>query len=161
MLVEGLFYGWMIMILTCALNWAILIAFPQFQVFYSLKNLESLNSQYSRKVTHTCAFNLSKSQKKLTLSNFEHPCSELSTIAKLPKLNLKVLKFLDHAIVGERWEVEDEGNAIVRAGWKVEDEEFLKLKYLKLSMLLIHSGKCPILPSAALSNLLSMIVHPL
>lgn len=99
----------------------------QFQVLHSLSKLESLNLQYSRHVAHTCQFNFSTALKELTLSGSNHPWNEMSTIGKLP--NLEVLKLLCSAIVGNTWDV--------------EDDEFPNLKYLKLSELDISHWEAP------------------
>ena len=56
--------------------------------------------------------------KKLTLSNFRLPWSHISTIGRLP--NLEVLKLLSGAFVGKLWKVE---------------EEFQNLKFLSLDSL--------------------------
>ncbi|CDP18675.1 unnamed protein product [Coffea canephora] len=58
--------------------------------------------------------------KKLTLSCNKQPWSEISTIGKLPKL--EVLKLLLYSFVGEEWEM--------------KEGEFLNLQVLKLSNLL-------------------------
>lgn len=92
----------------------------QFKALNSLSKLESLTMEYPREVIHSCcAFNFPTAIGSLTLSRFFHPWREISNIGKLP--NLKVLKLLNSAFVGERWDV--------------EDDAFLKLKYLKLSQL--------------------------
>lgn len=89
----------------------------QFQALNLLSKLESLSMEYPREVIHSCAFNFPTAIGSLTLSRFFHPWTEISNIGKLP--NLKVLKLLNSAFVGKRWDV--------------EDDAFLKLKYLKLS----------------------------
>ncbi|KAI5665195.1 hypothetical protein M9H77_24518 [Catharanthus roseus] len=105
----------------------------QFQVLQTLTKLESLYLKYSRRhaaaaaaAAHTCTLQYPRGLKKLTLSEFRRPWSEISSaIGNLP--NLEVLKLLDSAIVGKIWDV--------------EDEVFLKLKYLKLSRLQISEWR--------------------
>ena len=57
--------------------------------------------------------------KKLTVSGFCLPWSEISAIANLP--NPKVLKLLEETFVGDEW--------------NMEEDEFPKLKSLKLASL--------------------------
>ncbi|CDP11548.1 unnamed protein product, partial [Coffea canephora] len=68
---------------------------------------------------HGCGFKFPLNLKKLTLSSNGQPWSEISTIGKLP--NLEVLKLLYHSFVGEEW--------VMKEG------EFPKLRVLKLSNL--------------------------
>ncbi|XP_071915951.1 putative late blight resistance protein homolog R1B-23 isoform X2 [Coffea arabica] len=63
-----------------------------------------------------CGFKFPLNLKKLALSNNGLPWSEISTIGKLP--NLEVLKLLDHSFVGEEW--------VMKEG------EFPNLRVLKL-----------------------------
>ncbi|XP_027178107.1 putative late blight resistance protein homolog R1A-3 [Coffea eugenioides] len=66
-----------------------------------------------------CGYKFPLNLKKLTLSHNLQPWSEISTIGKLP--NLEVLKLLDHCFVREEW--------VLKEG------EFPKLRVLKLSEL--------------------------
>ncbi|XP_027179909.1 putative late blight resistance protein homolog R1B-16 [Coffea eugenioides] len=83
--------------------------------FDSLSQLESLYLFGF----HGCGFKFPLNLKKLTLKHNGQPWSEISTIGKLP--NLEVLKLLDHSFVGEEW--------VMKEG------EFPKLRVLKLSRL--------------------------
>ncbi|KAI5665185.1 hypothetical protein M9H77_24508 [Catharanthus roseus] len=129
----------------------------QFQVLQTLTKLESLYLKYSRRhaaaaaaAAHTCTLQYPRGLKKLTLSEFRRPWSEISSaIGNLP--NLEVLKLLDSAIVGKIWDV--------------EDEEFLKLKYLKLSRLQISewrasSSSFPCLERLVVRNCDSLVEFP-
>ncbi|XP_071916261.1 putative late blight resistance protein homolog R1B-12 [Coffea arabica] len=68
---------------------------------------------------HGCGFKFPLNLKKLALSGNLQPWSEISTIGKLP--NLEVLKLLEDCFVGEEW--------VMKEG------EFPKLRVLKLSEL--------------------------
>ncbi|KAL3527947.1 hypothetical protein ACH5RR_012603 [Cinchona calisaya] len=70
--------------------------------------------------------------KKLTLSSYWKPWREISTIGKLP--NLEVLKLLENSFMGENWEM--------------EEGEFFNLRYLKLESLNINrwSASCDNIP---------------
>lgn len=129
----------------------------QFQVLQTLTKLESLYLKYSRRhaaaaaaAAHTCTLQYPRGLKKLTLSEFRRPWSEISSaIGNLP--NLEVLKLLDSAIVGKIWDV--------------EDEVFLKLKYLKLSRLQISewrasSSSFPCLERLVVRNCYSLVKFP-
>ncbi|XP_071916524.1 putative late blight resistance protein homolog R1A-3 [Coffea arabica] len=83
--------------------------------FDSLSQLESL---YLFRF-HGCGFKFPSNLKKLTLFYNGQPWSEISTIGKLP--NLEVLKLLDRCFAGEEW--------VMKEG------EFPKLRVLKLSSL--------------------------
>ncbi|XP_027062376.1 putative late blight resistance protein homolog R1A-3 [Coffea arabica] len=83
--------------------------------FDGLSQLESLHLIVFR----GCGFKFPLNLKKLTLSYNGQPWSEISTIGKLP--NLEVLKLLDYCFVGEEW--------VMKEG------EFPKLRVLKLSNL--------------------------
>ncbi|XP_071912852.1 putative late blight resistance protein homolog R1A-3 [Coffea arabica] len=83
--------------------------------FDSLSQLESLHLFRF----HGCGFKFPLNLKKLSLSYNGQPWSEISTIGKLP--NLEVLKLLDHCFVGEEW--------------AMKEGEFPKLRVLKLSEL--------------------------
>ncbi|KAL3527948.1 hypothetical protein ACH5RR_012604 [Cinchona calisaya] len=71
--------------------------------------------------------------KKLTLSACNQPWSDISTVGKLP--NLEVLKLLSDAFVGETWEM--------------EEGEFSNLRILKLKFLDIvtWTASCDIFPN--------------
>ena len=81
----------------------------------SLSRLESLQLHrfYDRK------FEFPMNLKKLTLSRNKWPWSEISTIGKLP--NLEVLKLEKKSFMGEKWEM--------------QEGEFSKLRFLELSRL--------------------------
>ncbi|XP_027178089.1 putative late blight resistance protein homolog R1A-3 [Coffea eugenioides] len=83
--------------------------------FDSLSQLESLHLFRFR----GCGFKFPLNLKKLTLLYNRQPWSEISTIGKLP--NLEVLKLLDRCFAGEEW--------VMKQG------EFPKLRVLKLSRL--------------------------
>ncbi|XP_027178095.1 putative late blight resistance protein homolog R1A-10 [Coffea eugenioides] len=83
--------------------------------FDGLSQLESLHLFGFR----GCGFKFPLNLKKLALSYNGQPWSEISTIGKLP--NLEVLKLLDRCFVGEEW--------VMKEG------EFPKLRVLKLSRL--------------------------
>ncbi|XP_027178104.1 putative late blight resistance protein homolog R1A-3 [Coffea eugenioides] len=83
--------------------------------FDGLSQLESLHLI----VFCGCGFKFPLNLKKLTLSYNGQPWSEISTIGKLP--NLEVLKLLDYCFVGEEW--------------AMKEGEFPKLRVLKLSNL--------------------------
>ncbi|XP_027076971.1 putative late blight resistance protein homolog R1A-3 [Coffea arabica] len=84
-------------------------------VFDCLSRLESLTLCYFGRYRFKFPLNL----KKLTLEQNGQPWSEISTIGKLP--NLEVLKLLFYSFVGEEWEM--------------KQGEFPKLRVLKLSRL--------------------------
>ncbi|CDP12774.1 unnamed protein product [Coffea canephora] len=84
-------------------------------VFDCLNQLESLTLRYFDRYRFKFPLNL----KKLTLRITKQPWSEISTIGKLPKL--EVLKLCRNSFVGEEWEM--------------KEEEFPKLRVLKLSRL--------------------------
>nr|XP_027074638.1 putative late blight resistance protein homolog R1A-3 [Coffea arabica]XP_027074639.1 putative late blight resistance protein homolog R1A-3 [Coffea arabica] len=83
--------------------------------FDGLSQLESLHLFRF----HGCGFKFPLNLKKLVLSHNRQPWSEISTIGKLP--NLEVLKLLEDCFVGEEW--------VMKEG------EFPKLRVLKLSEL--------------------------
>ncbi|KAL3515650.1 hypothetical protein ACH5RR_022552, partial [Cinchona calisaya] len=83
-------------------------------VLDSLSRLESLKMVY-----FLGDFPFPLNLKKLTLENYEQPWSEISTIGKLP--NLEVLKLLYKSFLGDTWEM--------------KEGEFLKLRFLKLGNL--------------------------
>ncbi|XP_031100765.1 putative late blight resistance protein homolog R1A-3 [Ipomoea triloba] len=101
----------------------------QFPALDFLAQLESLKVFYcGHQVLHPCEFNFPSNLKKLTLSNFRLPWSEISKIAKsLPNLEVLYLKF--RACNDKRWEV----------GYG----EFPKLKILKLDRLHIEKWEAP------------------
>lgn len=99
-----------------------------FSVFRSQSKLESLRIGY---VGHFLpdinsvnfpGFNFPEDLNKLTLLSFNLPWSVVSTIGKIP--NLEVLKLLDEACKGTKWDL--------------EDGDFSKLRYLKLRRLEIE-----------------------
>ncbi|KAL3515646.1 hypothetical protein ACH5RR_022548 [Cinchona calisaya] len=83
-------------------------------VLDSLSRLESLKVDY-----FSGDFSFPLNLKKLTLKHSNHPWSEISTIGKLP--NLEVLKLLYKSFLGDIWEM--------------KEGEFLKLRFLKLEKL--------------------------
>ncbi|XP_027177731.1 putative late blight resistance protein homolog R1A-3 [Coffea eugenioides] len=85
----------------------------------SLRRLESLKLHYF----FYCKFEFPMNLKKLTLSYNDQPWSEISTIGKLP--NLEVLKLHYRSFEGETWEM--------------QEGEFSKLRFLKLSNLNLRS----------------------
>ncbi|CDP18040.1 unnamed protein product [Coffea canephora] len=84
-------------------------------VFDCLSQLESLTLRF----LYGYGFKFPLNLKKLTLFYNKQPWSEISTIGKLPKL--EVLKLLDDSVVGEEWEM--------------KEGEFPSLRVLKLSNL--------------------------
>ncbi|CDP04756.1 unnamed protein product [Coffea canephora] len=105
-------------------------------VFESLSQLESLNLSFFVGYGFKFPLNL----KKLTLSRNHQPWSEISTIGKLP--NLEVLKLLHRSFDGEEWEM--------------KDGEFPNLRVLKLSGLQFCSW---IASSAIFPRLEKLVVH--
>ncbi|MCD9646057.1 hypothetical protein HAX54_035581 [Datura stramonium] len=92
----------------------------QFPSLDFLSQLESLKMfYYGGMFQSSSSFNFPTNLKKLTLSKFRRPWIEISTIGRLP--NLEVLKLLFRAYEGEEWDV--------------KDDEFEKLKYLKMDSL--------------------------
>ncbi|CAI9091166.1 OLC1v1026120C1 [Oldenlandia corymbosa var. corymbosa] len=97
--------------------------FSPFPAFSSLCKLESLNMSYHGKVLNAGELNFPSGIKKLMLSNFRLPWSQMSVIGRLP--NLEVLKLGSKAFEGSTW--------------TMEEGEFLNLKYLKLETLnIVH-----------------------
>nr|XP_027120711.1 late blight resistance protein R1-A-like [Coffea arabica] len=90
----------------------------QFPRLKCLTHLESLKIFYYGSPLNNGEFILPLNLKKLTLSNFRLPWSHISTIGRLP--NLEVLKLLSGAFEGMIWDVE---------------EEFQNLKFLSLDNL--------------------------
>ncbi|XP_027063223.2 putative late blight resistance protein homolog R1A-3 [Coffea arabica] len=86
-----------------------------------LGQLESLNLRLRTEIDerYPFEFHFSLTIKKLTLSCFCLPWSDISAIADLP--NLQVLKLLEQTFVGEEW--------------NMKEEEFPKLQFLKLASL--------------------------
>ncbi|KAL3515658.1 hypothetical protein ACH5RR_022560 [Cinchona calisaya] len=78
--------------------------------------LDSLTRLESLKVNFSGDFSFPLNLKKLALVNYKQPWSEISTIGKLP--NLEVLKLLFKSFLGHTWEM--------------KEGEFLKLRFLKL-----------------------------
>ncbi|KAL3515638.1 hypothetical protein ACH5RR_022540 [Cinchona calisaya] len=81
--------------------------------------LDSLSRLESLKVNFSGDFSFPLNLKKLTLENYKQPWSEISTIGKLP--NLEVLKLLRESFLGDTWEM--------------KEGEFPKLRFLKLARL--------------------------
>ncbi|XP_071930473.1 putative late blight resistance protein homolog R1A-3 [Coffea arabica] len=100
-------------------SWNDLANCNRFPVLHCLSRLESLKLLYHGSIMFPCEMSLPLSLRKLTLSKFRLPWDEMSTILKLP--NLEVLKLLHRAFEGEQW--------------NMGDAEFLKLKFLKLDTL--------------------------
>ncbi|XP_027078170.1 putative late blight resistance protein homolog R1A-4 [Coffea arabica] len=90
----------------------------QFPRLNCLTHLESLKIFYCGSPLNNGEFNLPLNLKKLTLSNFRLPWIHISTIGRLP--NLEVLKLHSGAFEGKIWNVE---------------EEFKNLKFLSLDNL--------------------------
>lgn len=90
-----------------------------FPVLDVLTSLESLKIFYHGRVAYPCKFSFPANLKKLTLSKFRLPWTEISTIGRLP--NLESLKLLFKAFEGRVWET--------------REGEFQNLKYLKLDKL--------------------------
>lgn len=111
-----------------------------FPVLDFLCQLESLNISPAEGRYYPCKFSFPLNLKKLTMSNFGLPWSEISKIGKLP--NLEILKLVSRAFEGGEWE----------GG----DGEFLELKYLKLDSLDIAQWK----PSSdSFSTLERLVIH--
>lgn len=91
----------------------------QFPELGFLVNLESLKVICYAVMPLACELSFPLNLKKLTLSNFRLPWKKISTIGRLP--NLEVLKLLIDAFEGEQWDM--------------KDGEFQKLKVLKLAFL--------------------------
>ncbi|CAN4116127.1 unnamed protein product [Withania somnifera] len=87
-----------------------------------MSRLESLKILHYGQPLYSCRFNLPSNIKRLTLSKFRLPWSEISRIGRLP--HLEVLKLLCRAFEGMQWDM--------------RDGEFLKLKFLKLDSLNIE-----------------------
>ncbi|XP_071915508.1 putative late blight resistance protein homolog R1A-3 [Coffea arabica] len=104
--------------------------------FDSLSQLESLYLYGF----HGCGFKFPLNLKKLALSYNCQPWSEISTIGKLP--NLEVLKLLDHSFVGEEW--------VMKEG------EFPNLRVLKLSRLKFRNWTAF---SDNFSRLVKLVLH--
>lgn len=90
--------------------------FPELDLLLKLESLKVLNYGYLR---DPCYFHLPNSLKKLTLSKFRLPWDAITDIGRLP--NLEVLKLLNQAFCGHKWDM--------------KAEEFQKLRYLKLNSL--------------------------
>lgn len=93
--------------------------YQQFQPLDFPSKMESVNLTYQGRVRRPCDFNFPSNLKKLTLSKFRLPWSEMAKIGKLPQL--EVLKLLFRAFEGKKWEV--------------SSDEFCKLKLLKMESL--------------------------
>ncbi|XP_027068395.1 putative late blight resistance protein homolog R1A-3 [Coffea arabica] len=103
-----------------------------------LTHLESLKIFYYGSPLNNGEFILPLNLKKLTLSNFRLPWSHISTIGRLP--NLEVLKLLSGAFVGKIWKVEEEFqnlkflslDSLNIAQWNASCDDFPKLERLIL-----------------------------
>ncbi|XP_074294531.1 putative late blight resistance protein homolog R1A-4 [Silene latifolia] len=82
----------------------------------SLSHLENLKVIYSGDPQYPCQFSFPSTLKKLTLSKFQLPWSEIETIAALLP-ELETLKLKDECFKGQKW---------------VTDVEFPNLKYMSL-----------------------------
>lgn len=91
----------------------------QFPRLDFLPQLESLKIFYAARTRKAGEFNLPVNLKKLTLSSFRLPWDHISTIGKLP--NLQVLKLVSEAFEGESWDM--------------REDEFPKLRFLQLDSL--------------------------
>ncbi|KAJ8574223.1 hypothetical protein K7X08_026028 [Anisodus acutangulus] len=94
--------------------------FPKLQNLTKLESLKVFSLRCPEK--SPCEFNFPSYLKKLTVSGFMLPWSEISTISTLPKL--EVLKLQSDAFCGEEWEI--------------IDEHFSQLKVLKLEYMLFE-----------------------
>ncbi|XP_071938881.1 putative late blight resistance protein homolog R1B-17 [Coffea arabica] len=110
----------------------------QFPRLKCLTHLESLRIFYYGSPLNNGEFNLPLNLKKLTLSNFRLPWSHISTIGRLP--NLEVLKLLSGAFVGKLWKVEEKFqnlkflslDSLNIAQWNASCDDFPKLERLIL-----------------------------
>ncbi|KAM3325393.1 putative late blight resistance protein R1A-3 isoform X1 [Capsicum chacoense] len=94
-----------------------------FPSLVSLSQLESVKIlHYGQSSLSSCRFNLPSNLRRLTLSKFRLPWSEISRIGRLP--HLEVLKLLCRSFEGSQWDM--------------REGEFLKLKFLKLDSLNIE-----------------------
>ncbi|XP_027166582.1 putative late blight resistance protein homolog R1A-3 [Coffea eugenioides] len=108
----------------------------QFPRLKCLTHLESLKIFYYGSPLNNGEFNLPLNLKKLTLSNFRLPWSHISTIGRLP--NLEVLKLLSGAFEGKIWDVEEEFQNLMFlsldslniAQWNASCGDFSKLERL-------------------------------
>lgn len=124
----------------------------QFPNLDFLTQLESLKVAYRGKALHkvqSCKFSFPANVKKLTLSGFCLPWTEISSIGNLP--NLQVLKLLDDAFEGTTWDM-NEG-------------EFRNLSFLKLERLqLLHwnafEDHLPSLKTVVLVNCKKLVEIP-
>ncbi|KAK9664923.1 hypothetical protein RND81_14G077600 [Saponaria officinalis] len=112
----------------------------EFPDLSSLSRLEILKLIYSGDYLYRCQLSVPSSLRKLTLSKFRLPWSEMETIAALPQL--ESLKLKDESFKGRKW---------------VTSAEFPSLKYLSLEELDIEeweaSEDCfPVLESLAVRN---------
>ncbi|CDP04755.1 unnamed protein product [Coffea canephora] len=120
-------------------------------VFDNLSRLKSLSLHFF----DGYGFKFPSNLKKLTLSYNQQPWSEISTIGKLP--NLEVLKLLHDSFVGEEWEMKEEGFLALRVlklidlhfrSWTASSESFRRLEKLvvhecqKLEEVPSYLGEC-------------------
>ncbi|MCD7456841.1 hypothetical protein HAX54_033324 [Datura stramonium] len=106
-----------------------------FPAFSKLKNLEMLKISTGSTLTWIDKLKFPSNLKKLTLSNF---CINLNEVSALS--NLEVLKLV--------------GVTISSNTWKVNDEQFSKLKFLKLEILLFQNGMSQVMPFHGLNTVL-------
>ncbi|MCE3216038.1 hypothetical protein HAX54_004548 [Datura stramonium] len=104
-----------------------------FPAFSKLKNLEMLKISTGSTLTWIDKLKFPSNLKKLTLSNF---CINLNEVSALS--NLEVLKLV--------------GVTISSNTWKVNDEQFSKLKFLKLEILLFQNGMSQVMPFHGLNT---------
>ncbi|CDP08020.1 unnamed protein product [Coffea canephora] len=110
----------------------------QFPRLNCLTHLESLKIFYCGSPLNNGEFSLPLNLKKLTLSDFRLPWSHISTIGRLP--NLEVLKLLSGAFVGKLWKVEEKFqnlkflslDSLNIAQWNASCDDFPKLERLIL-----------------------------
>lgn len=91
----------------------------RFRVLDFLTELESLKIFYYGGMYHSCKFNFPLNLKKLSLSDFIFSWDSISSIGRLPKL--EVLKLVSISFDSPTWEM--------------REEEFRELKFLKLDNL--------------------------
>ncbi|KAJ8560581.1 hypothetical protein K7X08_022441 [Anisodus acutangulus] len=115
------------------------VRFPRLDFLNQLESLKLFSDSYPTKHPHE--FNFPSKLRELTLSRFRLPWTQISTIAKLP--NLEILKLLLKAFEGVHWEVEKLDFPELKclklenldiAQWYVSDDDaFPKLKSLVIT----------------------------
>ncbi|XP_071940771.1 putative late blight resistance protein homolog R1B-23 [Coffea arabica] len=107
----------------------------QFPRLDFLPQLESLKIFYAGRTRKPGEFSLPLNLKKLTLSSFGLPWDHISTIGRLP--NLQVLKLVSDAFDGESWDM--------------REDEFPELRFLQLDSLNLvqWNASCDHLPKLA------------